>query len=444
MASNQIALSAIFRRLVEGIHAQLNLNLVWSARLGPWFATEIALCGPQLLTECAPASMEVASDSLVNGLMTANDRDLRAKEVETLQAHADEFENTPVLSIVVPVYNEVDVLSEFHNRLTRVLDALRLRSEVIYVNDGSGDLSLQMLESLGATDCRVAILNLSRNFGKEIALTAGLDHARGDAAIVIDADLQDPPELIPSLVDAWREGFDVVYATRRERRGESWLKRTTANLFYRLMHNIGDVPIPEGTGDFRLLNRRSLDALMSCRERRRFMKGLFAWVGFSQTAILYDRAPRFAGKTKWNYWRLWNFAIEGITSFTIAPLKLSMYFGLVTALLALGYGTYIICRTLVLGREMPGYASLMVAILFLAGVQLIAMGVIGEYVGRIFVESKGRPLYLVDGYFNSHIYGPRIGTKSDPMAAHTYRAARNVAFQNRHTRSINAPAPSRN
>jgi glycosyltransferase involved in cell wall biosynthesis len=202
-------------------------------------------------------------------------------------------------------------------------------------------------------------------------------------------------------VDKWREGFDVVFARRRERLGETWLKRTTASLFYRVMRNIGDTPIPENTGDFRLLNKRCLDAVVSCRERRRFMKGLFAWIGFRQTAVIYDRAPRFAGKTKWNYWRLWNLAVEGITSFTIAPLKLATYVGLATAAAALVYAAYILCRTIALGRELPGYASLMVAILLLAGVQLIAMGVIGEYVGRIFVEAKNRPLYLVEAYLRA-------------------------------------------
>ena len=302
------------------------------------------------------------------------------------------------LCVVVPVYDEQEVLLEFHRRLSVVLDALDLTAEVIYVNDGSGDFSLYALQKLRATDERVAIVNLSRNFGKEIAVTAGLDCVRGEAAVVIDADLQDPPELIVSLVSKWREGYDVVYASRRERRGETWLKRTTASLFYRVMHSIGDVPIPENTGDFRLLNRRCLDALASCRERRRFMKGLFAWVGFRQASISYDRAPRFAGATKWNYWRLWNLAIEGITSFTIAPLKLATYFGLLTAVISFMYGAFIIGRTILLGRELPGYASLMVVILFLAGVELIAMGVIGEYVGRIFVEVKNRPLYLVENY----------------------------------------------
>jgi polyisoprenyl-phosphate glycosyltransferase len=307
----------------------------------------------------------------------------------------------PVLSVVVPVYNEAEALPEFHRRLAAVLDNLYWPSEVVYVNDGSMDPSVTVIQKLYQGDGRVALVNLSRNFGKEVAVTAGLDHVRGEVAVVIDADLQDPPEVIPVLVDKWLEGYDMVYAKRRERRGETWLKRKTASAFYRVIHNIGEAPIPADTGDFRLLNRRCIDALASCRERRRFMKGLFAWVGFRHAAITYDRDPRFAGKTKWNYWRLWNLAIEGITSFTIVPLKIATYFGLITAVSALLYASFIVTRTFVMGREVPGYASLMVAILFLAGVQLVAMGVIGEYVGRIFVEAKGRPLYLVDTYLKA-------------------------------------------
>jgi glycosyltransferase involved in cell wall biosynthesis len=305
---------------------------------------------------------------------------------------------TPQISVVVPVYNESDVLPEFHRRLSTVLNELRVSSEIIYINDGSSDLSSQSLEDLHQSDNRVAIVNLSRNFGKEIAVTAGLDHACGEAVIVIDADLQDPPEVIPALMEKSREGYDMVYATRRERRGESWLKRATARSFYRLVHNVGDVQIPENTGDFRLLNRRCVEALGRCRERRRFMKGLFAWVGFKHACVVYDRDPRFAGKTKWNYWRLWNFALEGITSSTIVPLKMATYFGAVTAVSALLYAAYIFGRTLFCGRDVPGYASLMVTMLFVAGVQLISIGIIGEYIGRIFIESKGRPLYLLDNY----------------------------------------------
>lgn len=329
-----------------------------------------------------------------------NSARVSARPVETPVAirTAQRTRETPVLSVIVPVYNEDDVLPEFHRRLGSVLDDLGLSSEIVYVNDGSSDDSIEVVRQIHGKDDRVALVNLSRNFGKEVAVTAGLDHASGDAVIVIDADLQDPPEVIPHLIAKWREGHDMVYATRRERRGETWLKRTTASLFYRLIHNVGDIPIPENTGDFRLLNRRCVEALAQCRERRRFMKGLFAWVGFKHTSVEYDRDPRFAGETKWNYWRLWNFALEGITSCTIVPLKLATYLGLGTALSALIYAAYIFSRTLFLGRDVAGYASMMVTLLFVAGVQLIAIGIIGEYVGRIFIESKGRPLYLLDDY----------------------------------------------
>lgn len=310
--------------------------------------------------------------------------------------------NSPELSVVAPVYNEEAGLTEFHRRLVIVLNALDISSEIIYINDGSRDRSLQVMQQLHSIDSRVTIIDLSRNFGKEIALTAGLDYVRGAAAVVIDTDLQDPPELITSLVAKWREGYDVVYAERRERLGETWLKRTTASFFYRLMHRIGEAPMPPNTGDFRLLNRRCLDALSSCRERRRFMKGLFSWIGFKQVRITYDRDPRFAGETKWNYWRLWNLAVEGITSFTIAPLKLATYLGLATAIAAFVYGTFIVGRIVILGRELPGYASLIVVILFLGGVELIALGVIGEYVGRVFIETKGRPLYFIRDLLASH------------------------------------------
>ena len=325
--------------------------------------------------------------------------------------------SSPTLSVVVPVYNEGGGLMELHRRLGGVLDSLCLPSEVIYVNDGSSDHSLDVLGELRNRDDRVAIINLSRNFGKEIALTAGLDHAAGEAVVVIDADLQDPPEVIPQLIEKWLEGYDVVCATRRERRGDTWLKRITARSFYRLMSHIGEAPIPENTGDFRLLNRRCINALAACRERRRFMKGLFAWVGFRRAAIIYDRDPRFVGRTKWNYWRLWNLAIEGITSFTIVPLKLATYAGLLTAVAALIYAIFIIGRTLFLGRAVPGYASLMVAILLIGGIQLIAMGVIGEYVGRIFVESKGRPLYLLDTYLASRSALNRFTPRNAPISS---------------------------
>lgn len=226
-------------------------------------------------------------------------------------------------------------------------------------------------------------------------MTAGLDHARGDAVVVIDADLQDPPELIPELIARWQEGFDVVYARRTIREGESALKRATAHLFYRVINRLADRPIPADVGDFRLMSRRSVDALLQLRERHRFMKGLFAWVGFRETQVLYSRAPRAAGETKWNYWRLWNFSIEGITSFSIRPLQFASYFGFVIAILAAIYGVYIVIRTMLYGNPVAGYPSLLAIVLFLGGVQLITLGIIGEYIGRIFNETKQRPLYLV-------------------------------------------------
>ncbi len=283
------------------------------------------------------------------------------------------------------------------------MDRLGSGWEVIYVNDGSADDTLAALERLRGLDRHVAVLNLSRNFGKEIALTAGLDHADGDAVVVIDADLQDPPELIPELVAAWRDGYDMVYAQRRERHGESWLKRATAAGFYRLMQTLGarGVQLPRDTGDFRLVSRRALDALLQLREQHRFMKGLFAWVGFPSKAVPYVRAPRAAGRTSWNYWRLWNFAIEGITGFTVMPLKIATYMGLLVAALALIFGLQLTLRTLIFGNPVAGYPSLMAVILFLGGVQLTTLGVIGEYLGRIFNELKQRPLYLIERHLRS-------------------------------------------
>jgi len=304
----------------------------------------------------------------------------------------------PVLSIVVPAYNEARGLVEFHRRLSGVLDRVGLSAEILFVNDGSRDETGAVLDAIRLEDARVAVVELSRNFGKEIALTAGLDHAVGDAVVVIDADLQDPPELIPQLIERWREGYDVVYARRSRRSGESLLKKATAKIFYRVMARIGSPEIPTDTGDFRLLSRRAADALARLRERHRFMKGLFSWIGYRQVAVEYVRDPRHTGQTKWNYWKLWNLAIEGFTSFTIAPLKIATYIGVSAAAAAFGYAALIIVRTLLHGRDVPGYASIMVAVLFLGGIQLMGLGVLGEYVGRMFNETKGRPLYLIDRY----------------------------------------------
>lgn len=307
-------------------------------------------------------------------------------------------QNHYLLSIVIPVYDEQEVLPEFHRRTAEVCSSLPLQVEFIYINDGSKDNTLSVLNELYESDERVSIVDLSRNFGKEIALTAGLHKANGDAVIVIDADLQDPPELIPKMISEWHHGYDVVYAKRSQRSGETAIKKITAHLFYRLMRLFSQVKIPEDTGDYRLLSRRAVDAMNTLGEYHRFMKGLFTWIGYKQKGILYERDPRSAGNTKWNYWRLWNFAIDGITSFTSAPLKFASYIGLIIAMGAFFYGAYIFIDTLIYGNPVPGYPSLIVIILFLGGIQLIFIGILGEYIGRIFNETKHRPLYFLNEY----------------------------------------------
>jgi len=303
-----------------------------------------------------------------------------------------------MVSVVVPVYDEAEVLEQFHARLAAAMIATGVDWEVVYVNDGSRDRSLDIMHALRARDAHVAVLNLSRNFGKEIALTAGLDRAAGDAVVVIDADLQDPPELIPELLEVWATGVDIVYAQRQSRRGESWLKRQTAFAFYRVMRRLTKIDIPPDTGDFRLMSRRSVDALLQLREHHRFMKGLFAWVGFSTRAVPYLREARAGGASKWNYWKLWNFALEGITGFSVLPLKVATYLGLGIALLSGLYAVYLVISTLIYGNPVPGYPSLLVAILFMGSTQLIVLGIIGEYLGRSFNELKQRPLYFVESY----------------------------------------------
>jgi glycosyltransferase involved in cell wall biosynthesis len=301
-----------------------------------------------------------------------------------------------MLTAVVPCHNEAAVLPLLQVRLSAALDAVDADTRILYVDDGSTDGTTEALLALAQAEPRVGVIVLSRNFGKEAALTAGLDHAAGDAVVVLDADLQDPPELIATLWAHYLDGHDVVYGVRRSRAGESWAKRATARAFYRTIGRLSRTPVPADTGDFRLLSRRALDALKALRERHRFMKGLFGWVGFRQVGVPYDRAPRAAGSTKWNYWKLWNFALEGITSFSAAPLKLATYVGVLTALAAFGFGAWIVFKTLVWGDPVAGYPSLMTVVLFLGGIQLIALGLVGEYLGRLYEESKQRPLYLVD------------------------------------------------
>ena len=319
--------------------------------------------------------------------------------------HADESRTAGAerLSVVVPCYNEQEVLPEFHRRLAGVLEALGLPWEVVYVNDGSRDGTLGVMRGLQAACPQVAVVDLSRNFGKEIAMTAGLDACVGDAVVIIDADLQDPPELIPQLVAEWRAGFDMVYARRDSRLGETALKKATARVFYRVIGKLSRVSIPADTGDFRLMSRRAVDALLQLREQHRFMKGLFAWVGFPQKAVLYRRDPRFAGDTKWNYWKLWNFAVEGITSFSTVPLRLATYCGIGIAFIAFIYAGWIFYKTLAYGESVKGYPSLMVVLLFLGGGQLIGIGVLGEYLGRMFNETKNRPLYFLNEHLPSSL-----------------------------------------
>ncbi|HET8898639.1 MAG TPA: glycosyltransferase family 2 protein [Rhodanobacteraceae bacterium] len=304
---------------------------------------------------------------------------------------------TSHLTVVVPAYNEASVLRAFQQRLGTVLDGLDLPARVLYVDDGSSDDTWPLIESLAAADARVSGLRLSRNFGKEAALSAGLDHV-DDAAVavvVIDADLQDPPELIPELIARWRDGGDAVYAVRSSRAGETVFKKFTSAAFYRVMERVADTAIPRDTGDFRLLSRRALDALRQLPERQRFMKGLFAWIGFRQIGVPYQRDGRHAGRSKWNYPRLLNLAIEGITSFSTAPLRLATLAGVITSLLAFGFGTWVLLKALLWGDPVRGYPSLMIVMLFLGGMQLLALGVIGEYLGRTYTESKQRPLYFV-------------------------------------------------
>jgi glycosyltransferase involved in cell wall biosynthesis len=299
------------------------------------------------------------------------------------------------ISLVVPMYNEELNIDYLFERLLSVLSPLDINYEIVCINDGSRDDTLGRLIEFHHQTPEIKVINLSRNYGKEIALSAGLDYANGNAVIPIDADLQDPPELIPELVAKWHEGYDVVLATRRRRQGETWLKQVTANVFYRTIERISHVPIPRDTGDFRLMDRCVVEALKRIPERTRFMKGLFAWVGFKQTTVLYDRPSRHKGATTWNYWRLWNFALDGITSFSFIPLKIWSYIGLSVAIPSFFYASFLVIRTLIFGIDFPGYASIMVAILFLGGIQLVSLGVIGEYLGRVYEEVKGRPLYLV-------------------------------------------------
>ena len=315
---------------------------------------------------------------------------------------ADAHATDDRLTVVVAAFNEAESLPVLQLRLAAVLDDVAathgLDCRVVYVDDGSTDATWSVLQALAAGDRRIALLRLSRNFGKELALTAGLDHVDQGAALILDADGQDPPELIPRFVEQWRCGYDDVFGTRIEREGEGWLKRGSAHAFYRVIGRLSKTPIPADTGDFRLLSPRALAALGRLRERHRFMKGLFGWVGYNRVSVPYQRDARLAGVTKFNFWKLWNFALEGITSFSTAPLRIATYLGVATALLAFGYGLWIILKALFWGDPVAGWPTMMAVILFLGGTQLVALGLIGEYLGRLYDEAKQRPLYLVDAW----------------------------------------------
>lgn len=300
------------------------------------------------------------------------------------------------VSLVVPVFNEAQAIGLFLARIDQVFAReTDVSLELIFVNDGSSDSTLELLLEHQKTDSRIRIVDLSRNFGKEAALTAGLEAATGQVVVPIDVDLQDPPEVIVQMIAKWREGFEVVLGHRVSRHSDTWAKKTSASWFYRLHNKISDQPLPENVGDFRLMDRCVVDALHSLPESRRFMKGLFAWVGFRTTHIDYERDERVAGESKFNGWRLWNFALEGITSFSTEPLKIWTYMGLFVSVISFAFAMFIVVRTMFTGVDVPGYASLMVAVTFLGGLQLIGIGVLGEYLGRTYIESKRRPVFLV-------------------------------------------------
>lgn len=303
------------------------------------------------------------------------------------------------ISILIPAYNEEPVLQPLYERLDALARELSTYNfEFLFVNDGSSDKTIDIIKEYAEKDDRVAYVDLSRNFGKEIAMIAGLDHVTGDATVIIDADLQDPPELIPRMVKYWEEGYDDIYAKRKSRKGETWLKKSTSKLYYSLLQKATHITIQRDTGDFRLLDRRCVDALKQIRESQRYTKGMFSWIGYKKKEITYNRDPRLAGETGWNYPKLINFAIDGITSFTTAPLRVSSVLGIVISLAAFIYIVYLVVRTIFFGTDLAGYPSMMAVILFLGGVQLLSLGVIGEYIGRIFNETKQRPLYLIEEY----------------------------------------------
>ncbi|WP_152184312.1 glycosyltransferase family 2 protein [Sulfurimonas indica] len=307
--------------------------------------------------------------------------------------------NDVYISIVAPCYNEEAVIDIFLEKIFEVLERLGRSFEIVFVNDGSRDNTLEVLKTKSKEYAGVRVINLSRNFGKEAALTAGIDASRGEVVVPIDVDLQDPPELILEFVKKYEEGYDVVVGKRADRTTDSHAKRISAELFYKMHNKISDIEIPHNVGDYRLMSRRVVDELKKLPETQRFMKGIFAWLGFKTAVVEYKREERAAGDTSFNGWKLWNFALDGITSFSTAPLRIWLYVGMVLAFIAFLYGSWIILKTLIFGADTPGYASMITVVLFLGGIQLMGIGILGEYIGRIYLESKNRPVYIIENEY---------------------------------------------
>ena len=308
------------------------------------------------------------------------------------------------ITLLIPVYNEESVLPQLFKRLDEFTkNTPNYQFEFLFINDGSTDKSFSIIAEQSKRDSRISYINLSRNFGKEIAMIAGIDHVKSDALVIIDADLQDPPELIQEMISHWEDGYDDVYARRNNRQGETWLKKKTSQWYYRILQKSTNIPIQIDTGDFRLLDRRCIEALQKFRESQRNTKAIFSWIGYKKKEIFYDRDPRLSGQTKWNYRKLLNLAIDGITSFTTAPLRMATIFGFIISLIAFIWIIYLLVRPLFGVSTGAGYSSLMAVILFLGGVQLLSLGIIGEYIGRIFIETKNRPLYLIEEYHAGNI-----------------------------------------
>jgi len=308
------------------------------------------------------------------------------------------------ISILIPAYNEQEVLATLYQRLNKMSDENKSYDfEFLFVNDGSRDKTLEIIKNYAEKDSRISYINLSRNFGKEIAMIAGFDHVTGDATVVIDADLQDPPELIPQMIKYWEEGYDDVYAKRSSRDGESWLKKFTSKMFYRILQKTTHIPIQIDTGDFRLLSHRCVESLKQIRESQRYTKGMYSWIGYKKKEIVYSRDRRLAGKTTFNYIKLINFSIDGLTSFTTSPLRISSILGFIISIIAFIFIIIVVIKTTVFGDPALGWPSLMAVVLFLGGVQLLSLGIIGEYIGRIFNETKQRPLYFVEEYHNGKV-----------------------------------------